>query len=199
VELLTPRLRLRPFVAADVSGHLALYGDPEVTRLLPGGPFDAAEAAARSARALDRFARHAEAHGFTVSAVTDRATGRLLGQCGLLHLPDGPDVEILYALERVTWGQGLATEAAGAVLGHAFGPLGLPRVVAVARAEHLASRRVMEKLGMRQEADREVFGSRAVCYAVSREAFRGVMPAAPSPDRAGPGSPSLPRDRRAGG
>ena len=95
MELLTPRLRL-----------------------LASGPFEAAEARARSARALDRFARHAEAHAFSVSAVTDRATGRLIGQCGLLHLPDGSDIEVLYALARAAWGQGLATEAARAVLTH---------------------------------------------------------------------------------
>ena len=40
------------------------------------------------------------------------------------------------------------------------------------RPEHAASRRVMEKLGMRQEADVTVWGVHAVCYAISREAFR---------------------------
>ena len=57
------------------------------------------------------------------------------------------------------------------MLRHAFEDLELPRIVAVTHPEHAASRRVMEKLGMRQEADREIFGFRAVCYAVSREAF----------------------------
>jgi RimJ/RimL family protein N-acetyltransferase len=172
VELLTARLRLRPFGPEDGADHLALYTDPAVTRFLAGGPFEAAEVAPRSARALERFARHAEAHGFSVWAVTNRVTERFLGQCGLLHLPDGSDVEILYALERAAWGQGLATEAARAVLEHAFGALGLTRVVAVAHPEHHASQRVMEKLEMRREADREVLGFRAVCYAVSRESVR---------------------------
>src|SRR5262249_7727883 len=35
----TARLTLRPFAAEDTAAHAALYGDPEVTRFLPGGPF----------------------------------------------------------------------------------------------------------------------------------------------------------------
>jgi RimJ/RimL family protein N-acetyltransferase len=50
--------------------------------------------------------------------------------------------------------------------------------VAVTRREHAASRRVMEKLGMRREADCDVFGFHAVCYGVSREVFLG-RPSAP--------------------
>jgi RimJ/RimL family protein N-acetyltransferase len=171
MELVTPRLRLRPFTPEDAGDHARLYRDPEVTRWLPGGPFDDAAAPLRSARALERFRRSWAEDGFGVWAVIDRASGWLIGQCGLLRLPEGPDVEILYLLERDRRGQGLAAEAAREVLRHAFADLELPRVVAVTRPEHTASRRVMEKLGMRQEADREIFGLHAVCYAVSREAF----------------------------
>jgi ribosomal-protein-alanine N-acetyltransferase len=142
-----------------------------VTRWLPGGPFDAEAAPVRSARALARFRESWATHGWSVWALIDRADGRLIGQCGLLQLPESADVEVLYLLERDRWGRGLAAEAARAVLRHAFEQLGLPRIVAVTRPEHAASRRVMEKLGMRQEADRDVFGFHAVCYAVSREAF----------------------------
>jgi len=43
-ELLTPRLRLRPFTPKDAPDHLRLYRDPEVTRLLGGGPLDEEQA-----------------------------------------------------------------------------------------------------------------------------------------------------------
>lgn len=170
-ELLTPRLRLRPFTREDAPDHLRLYRDPEVTRLLGGGPLDEEQARQRSAAALTRVSRHWAEHGFGVWALVDKGTGRLVGQCGLLNLPESPDIEILYLLERACWGRGLATEAARAVLAHAFEHLRLPRVVAVTRPEHAASRRIMEKLGMTQEADREVFGIHAVCYAITRETF----------------------------
>jgi ribosomal-protein-alanine N-acetyltransferase len=139
-----------------------------VTRWLVGGPYDEETARARSARDLARYSASWATRGWGVWALIDRASGRLIGECGLLQLAESPDVELVYLLERDRWGQGLAAEAGREVLRHAFERLGLPRIVAVAHPEHAASRRVMEKLGMRQEADREVFGFRAVCYAVTR-------------------------------
>jgi [ribosomal protein S5]-alanine N-acetyltransferase len=49
------------------------------------------------------------------------------------------------------WGRGYCTEAAGALLAHAFGPLGLHRVHATHLTRNPASGRVMQKLGMRHE------------------------------------------------
>jgi ribosomal-protein-alanine N-acetyltransferase len=168
----TAGLILRPFGAGDASAHAAIYADPEVTRYLPGGPFPPDTVEARSERSLTRFAEHWTAHGWGVWAVVDKASGGLIGQCGLNHLPDGSDVELLYALSRSSWGRGLATEAGRASLEHGFGPVGLERIVAVTRPEHWASRRVMERLGMAYEADRDAFGMQVVCYALSREAWR---------------------------
>ncbi|MBI4635463.1 MAG: GNAT family N-acetyltransferase [Candidatus Rokubacteria bacterium] len=170
-QLETARLQLRPFALADQGDHRQLYSDPEVTKFLAGGPFLGAAIAERSARALARFEHVWAERGFGVWAVVDRATGRLLGQCGLNVLPDGAEVELLYALERASWGRGLATEAALAALRYGFEQTGLERIVAVTRPEHAASRRVMEKLGMAYEREVEVYGFRAVLYAISREAF----------------------------
>jgi RimJ/RimL family protein N-acetyltransferase len=52
------------------------------------------------------------------------------------------------------WGNGYATEAGRAVLDHGFGELGLNRVYAHCFARNPASRRVLEKLGMRHEGTR---------------------------------------------
>src|SRR5262245_4484554 len=175
----TARLTLRPFAAEDAAAHAALYGDPEVTRFLPGGPFAPHEVGARSERSRARFSEHWAAYGWGVWAVADRASGALIGHCGLAHLPDGSDVELLYALARAVWGLGLATEAGQAALDHGFGPVGLERIVAVTRPEHQASRRVMERLGMVCEGERDAFGLRMVCYARSREDWRRPRPSPP--------------------
>jgi ribosomal-protein-alanine N-acetyltransferase len=166
----TPRLRLRPFTEADAPAHLALYRDPEVTRPLPGGPFLGDQVPVRSRRAMDRFVRHWAEKGFGVFAVEELATGRFLGQCGLNTIDELGEIEVLYALERAAWGRGLATEAAGAALAFGFDEARLPRIVAVTRPEHVTSRRVMEKLGMRHERDVKVFGIHAVLYALTRDA-----------------------------
>ena len=49
----------------------------------------------------------------------------------LLPMPDGRDTEVGYRLARRSWGKGIATEAAAALVEYAFSTLGLPRVVAV--------------------------------------------------------------------
>jgi ribosomal-protein-alanine N-acetyltransferase len=170
IELRTPRLRLRPFTEADAPAHLELYRDPEVTRHLGGGPFVADQIEQRSRRAVDKFVRHWADKGFGVFAVEDLGTGRFLGQCGLNAIDELGEIEILYALERAAWGRGLATEAARAALAFGFDEARLPRIVAVTRPEHQASRGVMEKIGMRYERDVEVFGIHAVLYALSRDA-----------------------------
>jgi ribosomal-protein-alanine N-acetyltransferase len=172
IELRTPRLLLRPFAEADAPAHLELYRDPEVTRHLGGGPFTGDQVAQRSRRAVDKFVRHWTEKGFGVFAVEDLETRRLLGQCGLNTIDELGEIEILYALERAAWGRGLATEAARAALAYGFDEARLPRIVAVTRPEHRASRGVMEKLGMRYERDVEVFGIHAVLYALTRDATR---------------------------
>jgi RimJ/RimL family protein N-acetyltransferase len=173
--LATPRLVLRPFSPADAEAHARLYDDPDVTRWLGDGPWLGEVARARSRKTLERFAEGWAAHGWGVWAVTDRATGEVMGQCGLKHLVVDPaaaaEVELLYALERRHWGRGLASEAAGAALAHGFGPLALPRIIAVARPDNHASRAVLEKLGLAFERDVTLGGIPAVYYAQTREAY----------------------------
>jgi RimJ/RimL family protein N-acetyltransferase len=168
----TPRLQLRPFTPADADDHARIYAKPEVTRFLAGGPFLGAAAAERSRAALDLFITHWAKHGFGVWAVVEKQTRALIGQCGLKYLPDSPEVEILYALDRPHWGRGLASEAGAAALRYGFQVARLERIVAVALPEHGASQRVMTKLGMTYEGLVDVYGGiRAVLYAVSRQEF----------------------------
>lgn len=170
----TSRLTLRPFTEDDAPAHAALYADSDVTRFLPGGPFSPDAVAARSARSRARFTEHWAEHGWGVWAVIDRATGDLIGHCGLNHMPESTDIEVLYALARSAWGRGLATEAAEAALAHGFGPLRLPRIIAVTKPENSASRRVMERLGMTYEGERDAFSMHVACYAISREGWRAA-------------------------
>jgi RimJ/RimL family protein N-acetyltransferase len=58
-------------------------------------------------------------------------------------------------LRRASWGRGIATEAAGRLLRHSFEAQQLERVMAVIMAGNTASKRVLEKLGMRPIQDAE--------------------------------------------
>ena len=71
---------------------------------------------------------------------------------------------VAYRLARSAWGQGIATEAAAALVAHALGPLGLPRVVAVTYPENRASQRVLDKLGFERRGIREYKGCPATYH-----------------------------------
>ncbi|BDG73658.1 GNAT family N-acetyltransferase [Roseomonas fluvialis] len=165
----TARLRLRPFVPADIPAYAAIRADPEVMRHMPGGAARATTAAADAARIVPDFAAQWSAVGYGPWAVTDRATGVLLGHGGLRHLPDlGGETEILYLLARSAWGGGLATEVAVAARLAGFGRFALARLVGYAAPGNIASRRVLEKAGLAFEAEVEVFGVTARRYVIDR-------------------------------
>jgi RimJ/RimL family protein N-acetyltransferase len=83
----------------------------------------------------------------TVFLITARSAGaRVLGCCGIARL-DGKQPEIGYWLGVPFWGNGYATEAARAVIDHAFGDLGYEHLLGGARVSNPASRRVLEKCG----------------------------------------------------
>ena len=92
-------------------------------------------------------------HWFGNWAIQEKDTGILHGWTELSKLRpwSGPSDEIAlsYVLRRQSWGCGIATEAAARLLRHAFEVHRLNRVMAVAMAENNASKRVLEKLGMR--------------------------------------------------
>ena len=70
----------------------------------------------------------------------------IIGGCGVGRLR-GEDPEIGYWLGVPYWGHGYATEAARAIVDHAFGDLGHQRLFGRARVSNPASRRVLEKCG----------------------------------------------------
>ena len=59
------------------------------------------------------------------------------------------DVALGFRLRRAVWGQGYATEGARALIRMGFTELGVQRVSATTYQDNLASRRVMEKAGLR--------------------------------------------------
>ena len=161
--LTTDRLRLRPLRTGDADALHEVYAHPLVEAWI--GPHALGRVAEEIA-----YQRAGQAeHGWSVWAVERRDDGRFLGDCGLQPLEHkGPEVELGYDLHPDVWGQGLATEAAVAVVEAALGPLGLERLVSVVKPANAASRRVLEKLGMREAGRRGAYGELMVMYEISR-------------------------------
>jgi RimJ/RimL family protein N-acetyltransferase len=143
VELETERLLLRTMVAEDAGALMSVFSDPRVMAAFGAKPFDRVD----MDRWVDRNLRHQAEHGYGLFTVVLRATGEVIGDCGLEHMDIGD--ELGYDLRSDHRNRGLATEAASAVRDYAFGALGLPRLVSLVRVGNDASRRVAEKIGMR--------------------------------------------------
>jgi RimJ/RimL family protein N-acetyltransferase len=83
-------------------------------------------------------------------AIIHKDTQEFIGWCGLDHIDQGKINPVLfYLLKTSYWGKGLATEAAKAVIDYAFSELDLPRIDSATAYENIASKRVMEKIGMK--------------------------------------------------
>lgn len=146
--LTTARMRAEPIGPQHREGLIAMLGDPRVGATLAGvlTPEQVDEQIARMAAA------HAE-RGYGLYAWLERASGALVARGGVQPATvDGvEETELAWAVLPDRWGQGLATELGAACVELAFGPLGLADVVAFTLPHNVASRRVMEKLGMTYE------------------------------------------------
>jgi [ribosomal protein S5]-alanine N-acetyltransferase len=164
-ELLTTRLRLRPRTMADLEANLAMDLDPEVQRyvFIQGAP----DSAAQRDVLIRRIASGGPERG-GLWVVEWREEPGFLGWCGVFPLEDSDLIELGYRYARSAWGQGVATEAAGAVLEHGFRTLGFDPIVAVTHPDNLASQRVLEKLGFRAEGLRFHYGLDLAFYTLSR-------------------------------
>jgi RimJ/RimL family protein N-acetyltransferase len=152
VEIVTERLRLRPFEAGDLSAFAAYRSAPAVAHY----------------QSWDTSFSMADAEEFLASqeglvfgrpgpwmqlAAIDLETGELCGDCAVRVAEDQPqtaEVGVTFALQRQ--GSGLAAEALGAVVARLFGDHGMHRIYAETDDRNVAVHRLLERLGFRCEA-----------------------------------------------
>jgi RimJ/RimL family protein N-acetyltransferase len=175
--LTTPRLRLQPRTMADLEACVAMDLDPEVRRFIYGDrPPDPDEL---RAQLRARIAGGWPAQGGIW--VVERQDGAdFLGWCGLFPLEDSGLIEIGYRYVRSAWGQGVATEAARAVLDYGFRDLCFDPIVAVTHPNNRASQRVLAKIGLIACGMASHYGQRVSFFRLSRA---GYLAAAPDPRR----------------
>ncbi len=160
-------LNLRPIEPDDGSGLREVLSDPEVAVWLrprgKSGPFSLAECEALARR----DAAHWTAHGFGSWLACDGEA--CVGRALLKHSTIGgrSEVEIGWMVGRAHWGAGIGT-ALGRHVRNSAAAHGISNVIAFTREENIASRRVMEKLGMSFERRFEHAGWSHVLYRTSQ-------------------------------
>jgi RimJ/RimL family protein N-acetyltransferase len=173
VTLTTDRLALRPTTPADAQRAFEIQSDWDVTRMLRMAQFppDAEDMAGW-------FGEHRQEWiAGTAFRFAIERQGRMIGLVDLDEI-DGEEGELGYWLEKPSWGQGYAFEAAQAVVTFAFEQIGLARLKTGHAADNPASGKVLLKLGFRPEkAMRKASRSRGEeilhqSYSLASEAWR---------------------------
>ena len=154
---------LRPPTLDDLDAWHAIYLDAE--EVWYGEPRSSLD---ENRGKLERQIAHFAEHGFGMCAVDLAASGETIGAAGLQHLEGGPEVEVGYRFFNGHWGLGYATESARASVAYGFDEVGLERIVAVALESNVASRRVLEKCGLREIGVVHVYGLEHVKYEIAR-------------------------------
>jgi ribosomal-protein-alanine N-acetyltransferase len=146
-SLSTERLLLRPFAPGDVADALAYRNDHEFARFLRHLPQPYTLRDAQAFVALNI----AEPWDLSpVFAVVLRR--RVVGTVNLEVDPPARSAMLGYAIARACWGQGIAVEAARAVVAWAFATFDVTSIWASTDLRNLRSQQVMRKLGMQYEA-----------------------------------------------
>jgi RimJ/RimL family protein N-acetyltransferase len=161
----TRRLWMRQMKNEDITELLAIFGDTEVMRFYPA-PFGQRQ----MQDWLDWNQRNYKNYGYGLWSLLLRATGELIGDCGLVNQEvDGvQEIEIGYHIRRDLWGRGVATEAALACRDYGFDILDRRRLISLIHPQNTASRRVAEKVGMTLQRE-ALWKNKPTCiYAVER-------------------------------
>lgn len=146
LELRTRRLLLRSHEESDIPALVRLLGAREVAATTLRIPHPYTEEDAR--KFLSSISEESMPTRF---AVCLEETGELCGGCGLSPDTKHSHAELGYWMGVPFWGNGYCTEAVGELLRYGFEDLGLHRIFAHCFVVNAGSRRVMEKLGMKNE------------------------------------------------
>ncbi len=136
----TQRLLLRWPMPTDRTAIAAIVGDWQVARSLSRVPHPYSEADA------DFFLEEIVPKEW-VWAIEHEESAQFIGVVGLTPEPGSKIAELGYWLARPFWGQGIATEAAKAVIDYGFQTLALPFILSGYFEQNPSSGRVLKKLG----------------------------------------------------
>ena len=142
----TERLLLRHATADDAAFVLGLLNEPSFLRFIGDRGVRTLDDAHRYI--ADRLVGSYERHGFGMWVVERLDLAGPLGISGIVRRDTLPGPDIGFAFLPEHWGRGYAFESALAVRDHAFGALGLPRLLAIANQDNAPSIRLLERLGM---------------------------------------------------
>lgn len=112
--------------------------------------------------------------GLGVWAIELKKSQEFVGAGGLTLNKDRDSIELGYRFLTDHWNNGYATEVAKALLKYAFQKLKLTKVVASSHIENIGSRKVLEKVGMKQIGTGMEFNCMQAYYEITQENYSSI-------------------------
>jgi RimJ/RimL family protein N-acetyltransferase len=138
------------YVCQETPPFARMNADPAVMEFFP-----ACLTRDESDKGIEWLKAHFGTHGYSMLAAELLEGARFIGFIGIQNVPFEapftPAIEIGWRIARPFWNRGLATEGATAIVSHGFRQLALTELVAFTVPANMRSRRVMEKIGMKQD------------------------------------------------
>jgi [ribosomal protein S5]-alanine N-acetyltransferase len=95
--------------------------------------------------------------------------GTFMGRAGFLIWPETGETELGYCFKREYWGKGYATEVSQALVKWIFETTKLNHIIGFAAEENIASRKVLERVGMTLTDVRKIKEISFAFYRLARE------------------------------
>ncbi|TDQ11902.1 GNAT family N-acetyltransferase [Pedobacter metabolipauper] len=145
------RIYLREILPTDKHAMFELDSDPEVHTFLGNHPVKTIEEAVHQIEFIrDQYVKN----GVGRLAIIEKSTNEFVGWAGLKLMTTPVNnrfghYDLGYRLIKRYWGKGFATEAAYASLSYGFSTLGITEIYAIADCRNEASKKVLEKSGLK--------------------------------------------------
>ncbi len=150
--LFTQRLVLRQFCPGDAADVFAIGSDPEVQKYDSDPPMQAVDEADAHIEKIGRLFAEQKAVFWAICLKEDQ---RVIGDVAFFFWGgEYYKADLGYGLARAHWRRGIASEAVWAAVCFGFETLRVHRINVDTRMDNLASVRLVEKLGFRQEGVR---------------------------------------------
>jgi len=146
----TDRLILRDLLPTDDEGMFELDSDPEVHRYVGKNPVKTIQ---ESRNVIEIIRNQYMANGIGRFGVVEKDSELFIGWAGLRLMKEAINghinyLDLGYRFIRKYWGKGYAKEAAAASVDYAWNELGAQEVFGMAEEDNIASRKVLESVGM---------------------------------------------------
>ncbi len=169
VTLRTLRLRLVPYSTADLDPLHRLFSNPVVRRFLLDDQEMSRQWVAQEIAGNQVAFENRGLGQWSVRLLS--TPEEIVGFSGFRDFFDPPQLQLLYGLHPGWHGQGLATEAARAVVRYAFEVAGEDEVVAATDPPNTASVSVMKRLGMRFDRREDTGGRTTLFFRLAKADF----------------------------